>query len=350
MDMQRTTNIADGRRILMKLGMDHIGRVTEDKLKFLQQLGVDGIMAEPDVEHEERGYFSREELKNLSTRAESHGLKLEAVSHFQSHWNWAYKWMLGLPGRDEQIENCHKTIRNMGATGVPILSYNIHAMRFYRTSRDTPARGGALATSFDAELAEDIPLMKGGPGIDTILIPESHRRPIGDEQMWDNLAYFLKAVVPVAERAGVKLALHPDDPPIPSIAGVARIMRSPEAFRRAIGIVPSDNSGLLFCQGCFTEMGANVIEEIRYFGSRKKIFWVHFRNVRGTAGRFTEAFPDDGQMDMLEAMRAYSETGYEGHLAPDHRLGIVGDSEWGHRYWAFALGYMRGLMKAVETK
>ena len=332
----------------MKLGMDHIGKVTDEKLKFLQQLGVEGVMATPDTDQEDRGYFSIEELQGLKNKVESYGMKLEVVSPFQSRWNWAFKWMLGLPGRDEQIENCLKMIRSMGNIGIPIFTYNMHALRFYRTARNAPARGGALATSFDVDLAKDAPLMQGG-NIDTSRIPESHRHPVGDEEMWQNLTYFLKAVVPVAEQAGVKMGLHPDDPPIPEIAGVARIMRSPEAFRRAIEIVPSESNGLLFCQGCFTEMGCDVFDEIRYFGSRNKIFWVHFRNVVGTAEKFTEAFPDQGRLDMFEAMKTYAEIGYDSYLAPDHKLGLVEDTDWGHRYWAYALGYMRSLMQAASS-
>jgi mannonate dehydratase len=332
----------------MKLGMDHIGQVTNDKLKFLQQMGVEGVMAEPDVDQPGRGHYEFSELVSLRTQVESFGMKLAALSN-NSPWEWSYKWMLGLPGRDEQIENCQKTLRHMGAAGIPVFTFNMHALRFYRTSRHTPWRGGAVATSFDVDFARNVPLMAGGPGTNTELVPHSHRRPISDDQMWANLTYFLKAVVPVAEEAGVKLGMHPDDPPIPSIGGVARIVRSPEAYRRYIEIVPSDNVGLLFCQGCFTEMGANVAEEIRYFGSRKKIFWVHFRNVKGTAERFSEAFPDDGQLDMVKAMKAYRDAGYEGYMAPDHKLGIIDDTEWGHRYWGYALGYMRGLLQAVKA-
>jgi mannonate dehydratase len=257
--------------------------------------------------------------------------------------------MLGLPGRDEQIENCQKSIRNMGAAGISIFVYNAHALRFYRTSSNSPERGGALATSFDNDIIRNSPLMAGGPNTDTSLIPGDHRHPVSDEEMWNNLTYFLKAVVPVAEESGVKLALHPDDPPIPSIGHVARIMRSPEAFRRVIEMFPSDNVGLSFCQGCFAEMGANVADEISYFGSRNKIFWAHFRNINGTANHFSEAFPDTGQVNMLRSLKAYKKIGYNGYLTPDHKLGIVGDSQWGHRYWAYAIGYMKGLMQDVDT-
>ncbi len=331
----------------MKLGMDHIGNVTDEKLHFLQQLGVEGVMANPVRYFRGRGYFSVEELQTLKDWIESYDMKLMVVGPFQEGWTWAYKWMLGLPGKDEQIENAQKLVRNMGQVGIPLLTFNMHAMRFYRTSRANPRRGGALGTNFEIEKAKDQPLMYSET-LDTSLIPESHRKPISDDEMWANLTYFLKAVIPVAEEAGVKLGIHPDDPPIPQTGGVARIMRSPDAFRRAIEIVPSDNIGLLFCQGCFTEMGADVFEEIRYFGSRKKIFWVHFRNVVGTVENFGETFPDNGRIDMLEAMKVYDEIGYDSYLVPDHKLIMVGDTDWGHRYWGFALGYMRGLMQAVK--
>ena len=329
----------------MKLGMDHIGQVTDEKLKFLQQMGVEGVMAEPDADPA-KGHYEYSQLLNFRGWVESYGMKVAALSN-NSPWQWSYKWLMGLPGKDEQIENCQKTIRNLGAAGISVFTFNMHALRFYRTSRSVPERGGAVATGFDVDMVKNAPLMAGGPGIDTSLVPARYRKPISEEQMWANLTYFLKAVVPVAEEVGVKMGIHPDDPPIPSIGGVARIIRSPEAYRKAIELVPSDNIGLLFCQGCFSEMGANVPEEIRYFGNRKKIFWVHFRNVRGTAERFSEAFPDTGQLNMLTAMRVYREAGYEGYFAPDHKLGIVGDSEWGHRYWAYALGYMRGLLTSA---
>lgn len=333
------------------LGMDH---ASDERLKFAAQLGVDTIGAAPASYDPEKAYFEFATLVTLRSQVESYGLKLETVNLLP--WKWSYKWMLGLPGRDEQIEDCQRTIRNLGAAGIPVFCYNIHALRFFRTSWHAAARAGAFATSFEIERARNVPLMAtgshiipGGLDIDASLIPVSHRRPISDEEMWDNLTYFLKAVVPVAEESGVKLAMHPDDPPIPSVGGVARIMRSPQDFRRLIEIVPSDCNGVLFCQGCFAEMGANLVEEIRYFGSRKKIFLVHFRNVRGTAEDFVETFPDEGQVDMIEAMRAYRAVGYDGALSPDHPLKLHGDNDWSARYWAFAIGHMRGLAQAIES-
>ena len=154
----------------------------------------------------------------------------------------------------------------------------------------------------------------------------------------------------VADRQGGKLGLHPDDPQIPLIGGVARIMRSPEAFRKVIDTYPSDSNGLLFCVGCFTEMGANVPEELRYFAERDKVHWVHFRNTTGTTEKFVETFADCGDTDMYQAAKALHESGYQGYLTPDHRLRVEGDSDWGHRYWAYGLGYNKAVIMSLRSE
>ncbi|MBI4218818.1 MAG: mannonate dehydratase, partial [Chloroflexi bacterium] len=303
------------------------------------------VAAVPEPSSNDKGYYSFETLLSARTKIEAFGLRYFNLRLLP--WTWTYKWMMGLPGRDEQIENYLKSIRNAGAAGIPLITYNMHVLRYYRTSRNTPGRGGSMATSFDFELVKNAPLMSGGQGVDMDLVPASHRKPVTDQQMWSNLEYFLKAATSVAEEAGVKLALHPDDPPIPQIAGVARIMRSPEAFRKLLELVPSKSSGVAFCQGCFTEMGADIPAEIRYFGGRGKIFFVDFRNVIGKPDKFREAFPDEGQADLVAAMKAYKEVGFKGPMTPDHVVHIVGDSEWGHRYWAYAIGHIKGLAAAV---
>jgi mannonate dehydratase len=328
--------------------MDHIGQITEEKLRYLQQLGVQGIMANLDAGPENVGHHSYARLMYLKTRVKAYGMELAALGG-NTPWVWHYKWMLGLPGRDEQIENVQRTLRNMGAVGIPLFTYNVHALRFYRTSTHTLVRGGAFGTSFEADLAKGAPLY-ASTGANTDIIPPEQRRPISDEEMWDNLRYFLEAVLPVAEGAGVQMAMHPDDPPIPEIGGVARIMRSPEAFRKLLEMFSSEANKVLFCVGCFTEMGADVPAEIRYFGERDKLAWVHFRNTKGTLNRFVETFPDEGDTNLYAAVQAFHDVGYKGYLAPDHRLRIVGDSDWGHRYWAYALGYTKALLMAVRSQ
>ena len=248
---------------------------------------------------------------------------------------------LGLPGRDEEIEHVCELLANMGAVGIPIWCYNWMAVfGWQRTSLTTPTRGGALVTSYDHALMAAAPPTTAG------YVP--------DEQLWESYAYFLERVVPVAERAGVRMALHPDDPPISPIRGIARIFRSVDAMTRAIELVPSAYHGITFCQGTFATMGADIPTTIRYFGERKKIHFVHFRDIRGTAECFVETFHDDGQTNMLEAMRGYQEIGFEGPMRPDHVPTMEGDPNdrpgYTNRGRIYAIGYMRGLMEAVRDE
>ncbi len=246
---------------------------------------------------------------------------------------------LGLPGRDEAIEQICQLLTNMGAVGIRVWCYNFMAVfGWFRTSTTTLARGGALVTSYDHELMRDAPLTEFGT--------------ISEERLWDNFAYFLERVVPVAEQARVKLALHPDDPPISPIRGIARIFTSVEALQRAVELVPSEYNGITFCQGTIATMGADIPAAIRFFGQRQKIHFVHFRDIRGTATRFVETFHDNGQTDMLEAMRCYQEIDFNGPMRPDHVPALEGDDNITPGYTTrgrlYAIGYMRGLMEAVQ--
>ncbi len=313
----------------------------DEGLQYAAQLGCEGAMSSIASSETEDGFLDRAGMAALVERAAAHGLRVEGFS--TPPWDLCFKWMMGLPGRDEQIERLVQAIGDMGEVGIPMQVFNMHALRFYRTSRDEPERAGARSTGFDWAEAAGRPLMAG---IDLERIPESHRRPISDEEMWDHYAYFLRAVLPAAEAAGVRLALHPDDPQVPVLGGVARIMRSPQAMRRALEVVPSPNLGLKFCTGCYSQMGADVAAEIRALGAGK-IFLVDFRNVRGRVDRFQETFLDNGQEDMAAVMRALVEVGYGGPIGPDHAVRLVGDGPGHERYWAYAIGYMRGLLEVV---
>ena len=174
---------------------------------------------------------------------------------------------------------------------------------------------------------------------------------VTEEQLWQGLAYFLEAVVPVAEEAGVRLAMHPDDPPLSPIRGVGRIMTCPDNSQRLIDMVPSPSNGITFCQGCFSEMGVDVPATIAHFCAQDRIYFGHFRNLRGTAARFTETFHDEGGADMYAIMRAFHESGYDGAIRPDHVPTLEGEDK-GHAGYTvlgrlFAVGYMRGLMDAL---
>jgi mannonate dehydratase len=316
----------------------------DDGLQYAAQLGCDGVMSSVASAEAPARFLDRAEMAALVERAAAYGLRVEGFS--TPPWSLCYKWMLGLPGRDEQIEDLVRAIGDMGEGGIPLQVFNMHALRLYRTSHDEPERAGARSTGFDWAEVAGRPLMAGGPEVDPDLIPESHRRPISDEEMWNHYAYFLRAVLPAAEAAGIRLALHPDDPQVPVLGGVARIMRSPEAMRRALEVVPSPNLGVKFCSGCYAQMGADVAAEIRALGAGR-IFLVDFRNVRGRVDHFQETFLDNGQEDMAAVMRALVEVGYDGPIGPDHAVRLLGDGPGHERYWAYAIGYMRALLQAV---
>ncbi len=305
--------------------------VTEDDLQFASQIGVTDLVTRPRYSPED-GFYQFEHLIQLRTRVEAAGLRVAAIHDVPGEWN--DKIRCGLPGRDEQIDRYCQTLVNMGRAGIPILGYSFHAVQVWRTSSHIRDRGGALCTGYDHELMRRAPLV--GP------------HEMTDEERWEHFRYFIQRVIPVAESEGVKMALHPDDPPISPIAGAAYIFREVSAFQRALELAPSPSNGLLFCQGCYAEMlGRGVLDAIRHFGNLGKVFYVHFRNVVGSVPRFHEAFMDTGDINMVEALRAWKEVGFDGPIMPDHYPIIIGDSPYQHRSRAYAIGYMRALLEAA---
>ncbi len=305
-------------------------------LRLLKQVGVDDFvyynMAGMPVDFDE--------LAGVKKFVEGEGLRLSVIEGGPP----IDRIVLGKDGRDQQIAQYQQALRNMGKLGIGVLCYNFMPQvgpvaMVVRTSLRFPERGGAPTSQF--RLAEVTPAT----------VP--HReRPITDEQMWDNLEYFLKRIVPVAEAAGVKLAMHPDDPPVSPLCGLARIMRSEENFSRLLQLAPSPVNGLTLCQGCFAEMGSAIPAVVRRFAGR--IHFVHFRDVRGTPTDFHETFPDNGPTDMLAALRTYKAIGYDGFVRVDH-VPLLANEEgeydgYGMPGHIFAIGYLKGLMESVFGK
>jgi mannonate dehydratase len=240
---------------------------------------------------------------------------------------------LGLEGRDVDLERYRTMLRNMGELGIGLLCYNFMAtIGWFRTHPHVPGRGGAVTNRFQLS------------AVDATLVAESER--IGEEQLWSNYEYFLQAVLPTAEKAGVKLGLHPDDPPLSPLRGVARIFTHADSFDRALALSDSPSHGVTFCQANFRAMGGDVIADARRFASR--IQFVHFRDISGTREDFTETFHDEGPTDMPGMLRLYHELGFRGPIRVDHVPSMAGEENRPHGYALlgrlFAVGYMKGIL------
>lgn len=243
---------------------------------------------------------------------------------------------LGLPGRDEDLELYCRMLANLGELGVGLLCYNFMAtIGWCRTDTRVPARGGAITNRFQLAALDSAP------------VPPEDR--VAEEQLWRNYEYFLRAVLPAAARAGVALALHPDDPPLSPLRGVGRIFTSPAAFDRALALSASPSHAVTFCQANFRLMGGDLAEVARRLAPR--IAFVHFRDVAGTAEDFTETFHDAGPTDMPAMLRLYHELGFRGPIRLDHVPSLAGEEDLPHGYAylgrLFALGYLKGLLDAA---
>jgi mannonate dehydratase len=311
--------------------------------KTLRQIGVDRVVSTLDRRPNPMGHRTADPpwghgaLRMLVQRYEDVGLQVVGIEDSPP----LDRTRLGITGREEEIENVCTLVRAMGDVGIPMLCYNWMAViPWLRTSVSIQGRGGALVTGFDAAVIANAGDTWAGK------VPES--------QFWDAFEYFLKRVVPVAERAGVRLALHPDDPPLSPIRGLGRIMNSLEALERAVELVPSEANALTLCQGNVALMTDDVPGAIRHFGKRGQIAFGHFRDVAGTPSRFVETFHDEGPTDMLAAMEAWHEIDFDGVLRCDHVPTLEGDSNHDPAYSKlgrlFAIGYMTGLREAAVRR
>ena len=308
------------------------------KVKFGKQLNVLGAVGGIDtrmVALPNAKPWDFEAVSAVKNAWDKTGLKLEVIEGPPA---LSEKTKLGLKERDEEISNFITFMKNLSKAGIDTVCYNwMPVISWARTTNDRPGRGGALVTAFDYEDIKDLSPTKYGE--------------VSKESLWKNLEYFLKAVVPEAEKYGIKLAMHPDDPQVDSIRGISRIMTTSDAFRRMAAISPSPYNGITMCQGNFSLMGEDIPSLIRDFGSRNLIHFVHFRNVRGDKTNFVETFHDEGQIDMYAAMKAIIDIGFRGPLRPDHVPTMAGDSNERPGYSAlgslYAAGYIRGLIEAV---
>jgi mannonate dehydratase len=335
---------APGRRARMKVGTQHGS--SDEILRVLAALGVNNLCSELPSERLDEAW-SADSLKRLRERVESFGITLDMVplplsSHPIARSENPNILLGKSPERDREIDGLCRMIENTAKAGIPSLKYNMTLLGVVRTE-STRGRGGASYSTFSyAKAKQDPPLTEAG------------RVPA--DVYWERITYFLERVVPVAEQNKVRLACHPQDPGMPpgkGFRGVETVLGSVEGIKRFVAIRESPFHGLNFCQGTVSEMledpGKEIFDVIRWFGSRKKIFNVHFRNIEGRFLDFRETFIDDGAVDMLQAMRVYRDVGYDGMMMPDHVPTIAGD-ERRREAFAYTFGYIKALIRAVDAE
>jgi len=307
--------------------------ITDDDLLFLKQIGLQWARLEFGAESTPFEY-----LRSTQQRFARFGIRLFSGVHY------AYRSLevqLGLAGRDQDIETYRTFLRDLGRLGIPVASYDFHPANTYTTNQ--VERRGYLTREFSVD------------DFRNKVEKQQFEREYSDEEIWAHYTYFVKAVLPVAEEAGVKLALHPDDPPLASMNGVAKLFTHYDGYRRAEEIAGgSRHWGLTFCVGTWSEggkaMGKDVFQMIRDFGGRGKIFEVHFRNVSSPLPRFVETFPDDGYMDMYQVMKALREVRFSGAVEPDHVPQLAGDTGIRRAGTAYCIAYMRALLRRANEE
>ena len=321
----------------MRVALGQFSHPKPEFLFFARQFGIQEVLLNTPMLPSENGTWALRDLVKLRSSVEQYGLRLAAIENvpigFYDHI------MLGGPRRNEQIEKMVVTIRNIARAGVPLFGYHWMPTGVWRT--DTSAiRGGAVATSFDYSKAKRY--------------PAAYQREYSEEELWQLFEEWIRIIIPVAEEEGIKLGVHPCDPPVPALAGVPQLFYSFASFKRLIEIVDSPSNCIEFCQGTFSEMedskNDGIYDMIDYFAGRKKILYTHFRNVSDTVPVFSEEFIDSGYVDMPRAMGIYAKNHYDSFFIADHVPHTAGDSEWGHRGRAYALGYIKALIETAKRE
>jgi mannonate dehydratase len=339
----QSARAAAGPPARMKLGCQS-APTNEAHLKFLARYGVRNVCGYPAIA-DGRLYATVDELKAMCDLANLRGVAIDCAappfltsSHIDREKHPAIM-LAQSPERDRDIEALQTFIKNCAAAGIPSIKYNMSILGVLRTGR-TPGRGDASYSRWSLKNAHpDPPMTRAGR--------------VTADMFWERITYFLEQVVPVAAEYKVRIACHPHDPGVPpeGYQGVTRVLGTVDGLKRFVSIQENPYHGLNFCQGTVSEMlqdpGKEIFDVIRYFGTRQKIFNVHFRNIRGHRDEFVEVFPDEGDIDFVKAIQVYKEVGYPYLLMPDHVPQAPGDAN-GLQSFAFAYGYIRALIQAVD--
>lgn len=319
----------------MKLSFLFFGSTPDEKWHLCRQMGVENAIVKlaPELTGQAPIYDLEAFSRSLEI-FESHGFAVRGLEGDQIDMT---RIKLGLEGREKDAELYCRMLENMGKLGVRLLCYNFMYPGWHRTHHNLPERGGALVSGFlyETSLAQ----------------PKDKYAPVNENKLWENYQWFIETVMPVAQANSVQMALHPDDPPVSSLHGIARIFTSAAAVRKALSFSSSSSHGLTFCQGTYTTMNEDVLSLIHEFGEAKKIFFVHIRDVTGTPQNFRETFHDNGPTDMFKMMKAYKEMGFDGPIRSDHVPTMYGETNDHVGYEMkgnlFGIGYIKGLMDAL---
>ncbi len=334
----------------MKIILGAIKEFNDDALMMAKQLGAEGFhFNTPPIATNDENFWTVRALKWLKEYTEKFGLKLEMIENVPIRF--LDKVIMGLPGRDEQIENYIKTLHNMGEVGIPILGHHFCPTWAWRTSITHPYRGGATVSAYDKSMENKVPNAYAVSKYHMITMGEDVVPPTA-EKLWDNFTYFIKAVIPEAEKAGVKLITHPSDPPLEKVAGVERIFISKEDFLKAEKIAKNPAWGINFCMGTFSQKGGEecVLDMIHEFVPKNRIHMVHFRDVQGILENFSECYLGEGRYNPSKIMCALYDHGYRGLMLDDHVPYLTNDTRWGHTSRAFEFGFIRGMANMMEYR
>ncbi len=329
----------------IRIGFGSFSQPTDERLRFIKQIGADDILLNfyrsslIDTAHEDQplhgdGEWSFHELVSLRNRIEDYGLRLNAIENMPREF---YRdVMLGKPNRERQIEKIKRTLENIARAGVPVFGYDWDPTDVLRTSVTYPLRGGAESMAVNLADYRNAPLLLD--------------RVYSESEMWEYYHYFLEHIIPVVEEVGLKIAVHPTDPPVPEIGGVPRLFRSRANFDKAFKLVESKNHGCEFCLGNWAAMGENIPDVIEYYGRQHKLFYVHFQTISNALPQaMHEVFVDmPGYYDPIEIMQKLREVGFSGLIIPGHVPRVIGDGQWCERSRAMSLGYLKGILRTLE--
>jgi mannonate dehydratase len=335
---------APGKRALMRLGCQS-EPTSAEHLKYFARYGVRDITGYPEI-HGDRVYATVDELKAIQDLTHQNGINLEGIaapilpsSHIDREKHGAIM-MAQSPERDRDIEQLQLLIKNCAAVGIPSIKYNMSILGVLRLPQREKGRGDATYSAWRLKDAHPAtPLTRAGK--------------VDADAFWERITYFLDRMIPVANEYKIRMACHPHDPGVPpeGYQGVNRVLGTVDGLKKFITIRESPYHGLNFCQGTVSEMladpGKEIFDVIRYFGTRGKIFNVHFRNIRGHRNEFVEVYPDEGDVDFVKAIQVYKEVGYQYLLMPDHVPQAAADPK-GLQSFAFCYGYIRALIQAVD--